>query len=146
LQQVELIVYNHHPGFVVHLIKGRQNYVLTQNSVSELDYVFRQIETVRQKKGLLKPKFLHSDEAYRDDYLLAKNGIVLFSGKIIWLEGNAKTFPKKIHPDYILSDKAKIDFPKHSEKTQFISNGYPRSSPDTEIFYLRREGALHSKW
>jgi len=146
LQQTELIVYNHYPGFIVHLIKGEQNYVLTQNTVSKLDYVYRQIETVRQKKGLLKPKFLNSHEAYRDEYLLAKNGIFLFGGKTIWLESDEKTFPKKLHPDYVLSKKARTDFPEHSEKPLFISNGYPDSSSDSQIFYLRREGALYSKW
>lgn len=146
LKSTELIVYNHNPGFVVHLIKGPRNYVLSNTAISDSDYVSREIESVKIKKGLQEPHRLLFDETYNDNFIFMQRGMLYFEGKSFWLTSSSERFPYEQHPNYILSQNLSPEIVRSSTESVIISNAYPKPKAKRNIYFLRQSGAFQIKW
>ena len=146
LKSTKLIVYNHNPQLIVHLIKGQQNYIVSEDSISEMDYVFREIETVVTKKGLFEPQFLLSNQEFKDKLIFLKNGIIQFEGKTILLDQRSTPLPDFIRPDYFLSSNSFMNLPVDSPQITVITNSYPKITNRANIYFLRQSGAFRSEW
>ena len=93
LNSNELIVYNNSQNLTLHLIKGKTNYVISENEISDSDYILRQIETVRIKKKLSDIVFVCSNDTINNPNLFYKNHIVNFEGKLIWFQSDKTKAP-----------------------------------------------------
>lgn len=146
MQRSELIVYNHSPDLVLHLIHGRQNYILSQQSIDSSSFIFREIETVRIKRDLEKTKFLYPTEYFEDQNILLVNNIINFHGKIVWLDTNNKTNSKILKPDFVLTNSRNTKYHYDSEEMMVISNNYISKTDYANVYSLREQGSFQEEW
>lgn len=150
LLRKEIIVYNQPDHVVVHLIRGKRNYVITDEKLPESGFVQNTIQNTVRKMRLHSPIFLQTNQKYHDNYFFIKNGLLVFDGKVIAYGFSQNEFPENIHPEIVIDP--------HSDKrteTQNFSGATIvsslRNSPDfldgsNNVFHLRSEGAFRKNW
>ena len=146
MQKSELIVYNHSTDLVLQLIHGRHNYVLSLQNIDSTSYIFSEIETVRIKKDLRETRFLTAGEEFEDQNILLANNTVIFHGQTICLDANNKMNSNTLKPDFILTHKHYNKYIPDSEKTMVITNNYITKADNTNVYFLREQGAFHQVW
>src|SRR5690606_1320312 len=78
LLRIEIIVYNQPEHVVVHLIRGKRNYVITDEKLPESGCVQNTIQSTVRKMRLHNPIFLQVNQKYHDNYFFIKNGLLVF--------------------------------------------------------------------
>ncbi len=144
-QQKELIVFNNRDNLTLQLIKGRQNYIITQSPIDSSAYTRQMAQNVTTQKNLHQPILLEHSTLFEDKHLLLKNNFICFDDKIIQI-GLTKNTPQELTPDilvlnsYFIPEESQID-----DQTSVIStrNIHPR---DTSIHSLPAMGAFRIQW
>uniref|UniRef100_UPI003216B8FD ComEC/Rec2 family competence protein n=1 Tax=uncultured Draconibacterium sp. TaxID=1573823 RepID=UPI003216B8FD len=144
----EIFIFNIDKTPTIQLISGRKNYVISKGKTERNDFFYQQIQNINRKKRLDEPIFINSDNFYRDDFLLQKNGVLFFEGKTILFSGEVKTATFETSPDFIIVDQH-IDFNlvETNEKTKIISAKHIYPSTKNKHFHLlKTHGAFHHRW
>ena len=145
LNSNELIVYNNSQNLTLHLIKGKTNYVISENEISDSDYILRQIETVRIKKKLNDVVFVCSNDTINSPNLFYKNHIANFEGKLIWFQSDKTKAPAFFQPDLIVTNQ-RFSNNSFNNQTPVVSCFNYRNSDFGNVYFLKKNGAFHQKW
>ncbi len=146
----ELIVYNNAKNTAVHLIKGKDNYVITEEKISVDELNFHPAIATIRKLGLNPPRYLLSSDSVAYKNLFLKNKLVIFEGKSLSINKKINELNKNKLPDFIIVPHTK-DFESfdlktvgtiitsHSSKNDFSGN--PGLIHNTTL-----NGAFQKKW
>lgn len=150
LNYSELIVYNTPKKLAIHLIHGRNNFIITEETLKpdELSY-FPGTATCR-KLRLNKPVFLTSADEYNDENLMFKGDFAIFQGKTISLSKNISNFGDIKLPDFIINPENITLKPDESEKASTIITNKRYFSEiittSLQIHNTSLKGAFRKKW
>jgi len=148
LHRKEFIVYNYSDQPVIHLVKGRRNYVVSKSRFPETGTAANMIENTVRKMRLNPPVFLEAKESFYDSVLYLNSGLLFFEGRLIAL----KNFPSKPadYPVIVIGPYVQTqEFENEHSHVQVVSTlrykKYSASENDS-VFYLNQKGAFHEKW
>ena len=143
IKSSKIIVYNTGNQAVVHLIRGKNNYLISEASLSKNDFEFSAVANTIVKLKLDSCVVLKTTDKFQDKNLLVNNKLLFFDGK--WLAVNL-TETKTPHP--------KLDFAINcysciSAKNNILT--YHKTFPQTiktstQIYYTEINGAFYFKW
>lgn len=148
LRRKEIIVYNYSDQAVIHLVKGRRNYVVSESALPEKGTAANMIENTVRKMRLNRPVFLEAKKSFYDSVLYLNNELLFFEGRLISL----KNFPFKNtdYPILVIGPYAQIQsFENEYPHLQVVSTQRYRNESATEndsIFFLSQKGAFREKW
>lgn len=146
----EIIVYNQQDQMLLHLIRGKRNYVVSEGKLAESDFGYNTIKNTVLKLKLNEPVFLDSEMRYRDQFVYLKNGLIFFDGKIIACKMPEGKFPEELYPEIVIGAFTSQHFENSGifKPTIVSSLGYFNDSQEEKstVFYLRNEGAFRKKW
>lgn len=146
----EIIVYNQQDHVLIHLIRGKRNYVVSDEKLAESDFGYNTIKNTVLKLKLNEPVFLDLEMKYHDHFIYFKNDLIFFDGKIIACKMPESKFPKELYPEIVVGPFSGQHFESSgiSKQTIVSSLGYFNDSQEenTTVFYLRNEGAFRKKW
>lgn len=146
LRTAELIIYNNTSNLVLHLIKGKANYVISSNPINDTDYILRSIETVRKKKALDPPTYICCNQRFVDSLLFFKSNIIYFEGKFIWFAPTSDKLPAPIQPHLLISDRRELNKQNLTCTPLLVSNTKYGRPEAKNAYFLRDRGAYHKKW
>lgn len=103
LFQQKVIIYNSGSYPIVHLISGKNNYLISERNEFENDLFLKNtIQNLVTKTGLREPKYLHFYTEYTDERLFIKNGIICFSGKTFAVITNLSDSLPELNFDFLV--------------------------------------------
>lgn len=144
LNRREIIVYNHPANPAIHLVSGKQNYVISQNKIAPGDFLVRNIQSVTRNKRLADPVFLTRDDDYEDPFLYFSNGVISFEGKTLcFMTGIHEQ--DQIRPDYYIHPLvSKMPDTGHRK---IITHRFLKAGKFAgRIYCLTEKGAFSEKW
>lgn len=113
--KTQLLVYNNPGNSIVHLIKGKKNYIISEKILEGNESCMNAIQNAIRKGGLNDMTAINKSGKYEDNFLFNENGIIHFEGKTILLNTNLKQLSNKCKSDYIIN-------PVSSENIDFFCN------------------------
>lgn len=144
----EIIVYNTPENLTMQLICGKKSYIISENKIEKNENILNLIKTTNLKLNLESPSFLVSQDTLTTEFLLLKNGILIFGGKIILF--NNTNLPKTVSPHLILNPNQFSHLENYiSKNTQLITNKrfIPKSySIFNRVHQTSKQGAFIEKW
>lgn len=150
LNYSELIVYNTPKNQAVHLIHGRNNFIITEDTLKSEELSTFPGTLTRKKLGLNMPVYLTSADIFKDESLFYNGDFAVFEGKIISLSKKFSSSDKNNLPDFIVNPD---NFDYKSNETEqtaiiitnkrFLSDTIA-NSPHIHSIYLK--GAFRKKW
>ena len=150
LKQKEIIVYNNTDNTIVHLISGKKNYIISEYNFQENDYAKNLFKNTKSKLQLKSPIFLTQTDTLKDDYLLAKNGVLFFEGKTIFINSNQTNTPKNILPDLIINTNQAQDIElNNTNKSLVVTNKrfiQKNNKFIQPVYQVSKQGAFRMKW
>lgn len=146
----EIIVYNTTDNPSIHLIAGKRNYVFSEKEIEPNGNLFKQLNLSAIKLKLNSPTILSFEQSYKDSFLWAEKGLIIFEGKKILFQKNNSAFQKEHIPDFLVNPKQfnelEISFLSNTKiivNKRFIPVRY-RNLPT--IHHLAKQGAFIEKW
>jgi len=136
----EIIVYNSPENTVLHLLKGRENYVIFCDTVKPNPSELTNIKNVQTAKFLKPPEFVQMNNGFEDKNLFIKNKVISFLGENILVEPEEKNIPE-ISFRFCLSEFPDTSLPRNTiiiSPVQRLKKGFV---PDS-VFLLKKEGAF----
>jgi len=144
LQQKQLIVYNDSANTIVHLISGKENYVISTKPLNKESYSMRIINNTIKKLQLEKPIFLNAGQNYFDAFIAVQNNLVVFDNKTILLHPDVPL--QNFTPEIVINPKGDLQL-KPSTQVVLNKKYYPKENEqNTHQFNLQKEGAYLKKW
>lgn len=142
-RQSEFIVYQHNKP-VIHIISGRENYLLASTETIENDLPMMNINNVIRNLRLKPPQMIHFETDTITRNIIKSGNLLFVKGKVILLHENRMKPPATISPDYI------IEFPYARGETdsgaQIISFNYKNDDVQQHnTHFLRHFGAFRTK-
>ncbi len=150
LNRTELVIYNTPENPAIHFIRGKKNYILSEEKIKKEElYYFPGTSTCR-KLGLNQPVYLTYSDTLANESLQLKNGLAIFEGKTISLIKNISIPDKNNLPDFIINP-ANLNFkPDEIEPgTMIITNKRYLSEimlNSPRIHNTAMKGAFRKKW
>lgn len=150
LNHSELIVYNTQQNQAVHLIYGRNNFIITKEKLKPEELSFFPGTATCRKLGLNLPVYLTSADVFNDENLLFNGDFAVFRGKTISLSGNFSNSVENKLPDFIVNPD-NIDYKQHESEqtTTIITNKRYLSeiiADSPQIHHTSLKGAFRKKW
>ncbi|WP_346863856.1 ComEC/Rec2 family competence protein [uncultured Draconibacterium sp.] len=144
----EMYVLNNSQNPSIMLIAGRTNYVISKTPIAEDDFLYRNIQNIKNKKRLNTPVFLLSGDLHNDQYLLLQNGLLFFEGKSLCLNHERLVPYPNFSPDYIIAERNfKFEPTQYKNVPKLIlTNQYRSFSEERNIFSVKLKGAFYDKW
>ena len=147
LNRSELIVYNYESQRAVHLISGTRNYVITERLAEDDQYLSDIINRTVVELDLEKPISLIQSSDYDDSILYLHNGLICFSGRVIYFNSRTLKVAGPTDPNIIINSNGLIE-------TQIVNQGLlPNKSVKGEpwddsysVHRLSVEGAYRKSW
>ncbi|MDD2381548.1 MAG: ComEC/Rec2 family competence protein [Mariniphaga sp.] len=148
LYRREIIVYNYPDQQIVHLISGRENYLVSPDSIHCTEMAWRMVDQTVRALCLDEPFFIQANSTYGDSRILLKNGFIFFEGRSIYLgddkgpdslipEIRIGPYPQKYAECSPLQGRKIISTLKYTDRF---------STQCDSIFFLDKEGAFREKW
>ena len=150
LNSTEVIVYNTSENPGIHLIRGKENYIITKEKLIEDEIYYYPGTTTRRKLGLDPSTFLVAYDSISNEHLMLKNGLIIFEGKSFSLNKNFSDLNKDKLPDFIINpDLNKISSIDLQKNTTIITNkrffDINKMNSD-KIHCTPTTGAFRKKW
>jgi competence protein ComEC len=146
----ELIVYNLPGPVLIHLVFGRDNYVISSEIPEKESYTSKTITTAARKKYLKEPVYVLYKNSQSDSMCLIKNGLILFSDKIILFNRTLDNIPPELTPHILIDpDIQHRDIPGQFDQSVFILSkrlNFKNTQDVPKIYQLRTHGAFQKKW
>jgi len=99
----QLIIYNSNENTIIHLISGKQNYVVSEKPLEENNYSLITIENTIEALRLEKPNMLSAKKSFTDDKLFIENGMLFFEGKTILIKPDLSVNLESVNPDIVVN-------------------------------------------
>lgn len=137
----ELIVYRHHEP-LVHIIDGRDNYLLVREESLPGFVVPFPVQNVLKAKNLHPPHILSFDANHTGCSFLLEKSMLIFGRRVIALPGAPETLLRTMAPDFVMDHQGRrrfSDLPGNSVRIIFRSSKVDDILP---YYELSSEGAL----
>lgn len=146
----QLIVYNTPKNLTVQLIYGKKNFIISKDKIETNENILNLIKTTNCKLKLESPSFFTTNDTLTTEFLLLKNGTLIFEGKIISFNYKNTNLPSMLSPHLIINPNQFSDLEKNiSTNTQIITNKrfIPKNnSLLNRIHQTSKQGAFMEKW
>lgn len=150
LNHSKLIVYHTGKNTDIHLIHGKTNYIITNDSVTNDEKWFHPGNITSRKLGLNHPKFISSNCFFMDQNILLENGLIFFEGKSLSISRNLSDLNKNKLPDFIINpaliDLKNIDFKQNTTLITNISFFNESRANINKIHNTTIQGAFIKNW
>ena len=150
LNSTEVIVYNTAKNQGIHLIHGKENYIITEGKIKEDEIYFYPGTNTRRKLGLNPSLFLVATDSVSNKNLLLKNGLITFEGKSFSINKKFSELNKNKLPDFIINpDLNKLSIIDLQSNTTIITNKcfFDTNKMDYDkIHCTSTTGAFRKKW
>ena len=150
LNQTELIVYNTGKNTGIQFIRGKLNYIVTDEELSDEEKWFHPGTQTCRTLGLYTPIFFVSNDSVVNESILLKNKHVFFEGKLFSINKNQNELNFSKQPDFIINPALKtIETIDIKQNTTIITNKsfFNKNSPDSvEVHNTSIKGAFRKKW
>jgi competence protein ComEC len=150
LNHSKLIVYHTGKNTDIHLIHGKINYIITNDSVTNDEKWFHPGNITSRKLGLNHPKFISSNCFFMDQNILLENGLIFFEGKSLSISRNLSDLNKNKLPDFIINpafiDLKNIDFKQNTTLITNISFFNESRANINKIHNTTIQGAFIKNW
>ncbi len=150
LNSTEFIVYNSGKELGIQLIRGKTNYIITDEKLTNEEKWFHPGTITKRKLGLNPPIFLVSKDTVANESLFLKNGLVFFEGKTFSLNKKLHEINRNHFPDFIVNPVGlklnEIDF---KPITTIITNKRYFEKDQNNLFNIHCtsiNGAFREKW
>ena len=146
----EIIFYNSTENTTIQLIRGRKNYVVSQHLIEPDKNMFNLINRTNLKLKLNPSIYITNEDSLFDNFLFAKNGIILFEGKIILFENSLSKLPETILPDLVINPKQFDELEKPILKNTIVLSNKRLIPKDylkfKHMHQTSKHGAFVEKW
>jgi competence protein ComEC len=139
----EIIVYNYSDQTIVHLVCGKQNYVISENPLPGTGMVQGMIDKTVVSLRMHPPVFLSSGQLYNDSFLYVNKGLIFFDGRIIGFNSGLGPFIPEVLVGSNNLNKQNTDL--LAGKT-LITTQRRRKFHPAHVHYLVETGAYREKW
>ncbi len=150
LNQTELIVYNTGKNTGIQFIRGKLNYIVTDEELSDEEKWFHPGTQTCRTLGLDTPIFFVSNDSVVNESFLLKNKHVFFEGKLFSINKNQNELNFSKQPDFIINPALKtIETIDLKQNTTIITNKSffkNNSSDSVEVHNTSIKGAFRKKW
>lgn len=149
-KQTEIIVYNSGKNPGIHLIHGKENFIITEEKISEEEIWFHAGLSTTRKLGLNHPTFLLSGDSIINKSIAIKNRFIFFEGKTLSLNKSLLELNKTKLPDFIVNPTDKhFNIVDYEKNTNIITNkrfNTDNTLNQNNIHYTVTNGAFRKKW
>ena len=150
LNSNELIVYNTAKNNGIHLIHGKDNYLITDEKLKDDEINYYPGTSTRKKMGLKPTIYLTaSDTLFKGD-LIMKNKLIFFEGKTLLFNKELKVTQKMNLPDYIINPvNFKAESINDKRTTAILTNKrfYSKNLDNNDQIHCTwLKGAFRKKW
>jgi competence protein ComEC len=150
LKNKELIVYNIPKNSSIHLINGKNNYIISEVKIDEDEKQYFPGFNTARKLGLNYPVFLISSDTFTNGEIFLKNGFVFFEGKTISIRKNPGVANENRLPDFIINptDLKQYQHLKNLQTTIITNKRFIEKNEFSggEIHFINTNGAFRKKW
>ena len=150
LFKIELIVYNTGKNPSVHFIHGRNNYIISEEKITNDEIWFHPGIATKRKLGLKPPLFLLTGDTVINENLLLKNRLVFFEGVSLSINRKLTDLNKNKLPDFIVNppygDIRNIDIKQSSLIITNNSFNKDNSAISDKMYSTAIKGAFRKKW
>jgi competence protein ComEC len=150
LNNTEVIIYNTTKNPGIHLINGKENYIITEEKIKDEEIYFHPGTITKRKLGLNRPVFLVSTDSLINDNILLKNRLIFFEGKLFSFNRNNSGIEREQFPDFLINPiNTEFDTIEFKPVTTVITNKrfFDKNSMNSnKIHYTLMKGAFRKKW
>ena len=150
LNQKKLIVYNDSDYTIVHLISGRNNFIVTENPIPENSYTRVTIANTVKKLRLKKPVFVSTEEKFATNTLIVNNKLLIFEDKTILVKPEIIDTTLNFNPEIIVNPLLVKNLKSDKLTNSFIVSNKryidKNIFPDSRIHILPKDGAFIRNW
>ncbi len=139
----EIIAYRYREP-VIHLLHGRDNYLLAPADVLQNDFPIREVGAVSKVFRLREPVQVPFDSDYSDENLTKKGNLLFFGGIVMILQRNNSIRCDRCNPDLVVvcpGSFPKSDFPASVRVISYAAL-QPRDTEFRAIHSIPVQGAL----
>ena len=146
----QIIVYNNDKNSVLHLISGRQNYIVSEKPLTDEDYLQATVQNTVKMLRLNNPVMLTAHQNYTDEVLVMNNKMLLFENKIILIDADISAIPENLKPDFVVNPQRINEITLNDTLNLCIVTNRRYISGLAEsshlIYQLNENGAFIKKW
>jgi len=146
----QIIVYNSTRNTMLHLIHGKENYVISEEQVLPEEIQYSPFTGTQKKLGLKNPVMLIVSDSIRTKNLFLQNRKILFQGKTIYLGKNPEK--NKLPADeayWINPDQGWLSMINTDSAVIIVTNKthFPKSTEsNAHIYCTFNQGAFRKRW
>lgn len=144
------IVYNSNNNQVIHLIEGKENYVISEGKVQSAELQYSPFFATQKKLGLKEPVILLATDSIKTKYLYLNNRRILFHGKTIDFGKNSDKNRSVTKPDYLINpDPSRISTNPTDSAMVIVTNKkyFPKlTESNKQIYCTFNQGAFLKRW
>lgn len=148
--QTQLIVYQNTKNPTVHLINGKDNYVITEEKVLPDELQYSPFSATQKTLGLKTPVMLLASDSIRTKDIFLQNRKILFQGQTICFGKNSNKNTLNTKRDYLINpDPSWLSMNQSDSATVIVTNKrfFSRShESNTQIYCTFNRGAFRKKW
>jgi hypothetical protein len=146
----QIIVYNSTRNSLLHLIQGKENYVISEEQVLPEELQYSPFVATQKKLGLNKPVILLATDSIKTKDLYLYNRRILFKGKTIEFGRNSDRNKSVTLPDFFVNPDPSWLSTNQSNSAKVIvtnKNYYPKSTEiNPQIYCTFNQGAFQNIW
>jgi hypothetical protein len=145
-----IIVYNSNNNPLIHLIGGKENYVISEEKVLPAELQYSPFVATQKKLGLNKPVILLATDSIKTKDLYLHNRRILFKGKTIDFGKNSDKNRSVTKPDYLVNPDPFLLSKNQPDSAMVIvtNKKYFRKSTESnnQIYCTFNQGAFLKRW
>jgi hypothetical protein len=145
-----IIVYNSNNNPVIHLIEGKENYVISEEKVLQSELQYSPFVATQKKLGLNKPLILLASDSIKTKDLYLHHRRILFKGKTIDFGKNSDRNRSVTLPDYLVNPDPSWLSTNHTDSAMVIVTNkkyFPKSiESNNPIYCTFNQGAFLKRW
>ncbi len=149
-QATGIIVYNSTDNPIIHLINGKDNYVITEEEVLPAELQYSPFSATQKKLGLKTPLMLLGSDSIRTKDIFLQNRKILFHGRTMYFGKNSDKNTINTKPDYLINPDPLWFSMNHSDSaTVIVTNKryFPKSTEsNAQIYCTFNRGAFQKIW
>lgn len=148
--QTQLIVYQNTKNPTIHLINGKENYVITEEKVLPAELQYSPFSATQKKLGLKMPVMLLASDSIRTKDIFLQNRKILFQGQTMYFGKNSDKNTLNTKRDYLINPAPSWHSTKYSDSALVIVTNkrfFPKSGEsNTQIYCTFNRGAFQKIW
>ncbi len=143
----EIIVYNYPGQYVLHLISGKKNYIVSEEEIKKTDHVHNVIANTVKGLRINPPVYLTCSQYYSDAILYCNKGLISFDGKIVHFHTRSRQIDSPFIPDIVVGTmEAENKENKLFQAEIILRDTFTNNDHSLNVYNLSKKGAYRKKW